>query len=124
MTGCLPLPFITNYGLLGLFLVSATSSVLRIPTEPTIALLLRENASPLTILFVLIPASVLGASVGYFWGNTGYGGLSPSITPNAKRWCLRSDKYGAARLIISPRIPFAGDLVPVLLESNSIRLED
>ncbi|MGA3199271.1 MAG: hypothetical protein ABSD89_07665 [Halobacteriota archaeon] len=65
------MPFITNYGLLGLFLVSATSSVLPIPTEPTIALLLRENVSPLTIPFVLIPASVLGASVGYVWGNMG-----------------------------------------------------
>ncbi|MFZ0011923.1 MAG: hypothetical protein WAL97_08490 [Halobacteriota archaeon] len=71
--------------MLELFLVSATSSVLPIPAEPTIALLLSENVSPLVILLVLIPASVLGASVGYLLGNTGYAGSSLSITPNAKR---------------------------------------
>ena len=81
MTGCLSLPFITNYGLLELFLVAATSSVLPTPTEPTIALLLSENVSPLVILLVLIPASVLGASVGYLLGKYGI----RRIIPNAKR---------------------------------------
>lgn len=86
MTGCLSLPFVTNYGLLELSLVSATSSVFPIPAEPTIVLLLGENVSPSVILLVLIPASVLGASVGYLLGKYGIRRIIPPITPNAKRW--------------------------------------
>ncbi|MGZ4861690.1 MAG: hypothetical protein ACXV2E_02745, partial [Halobacteriota archaeon] len=59
------------YGLLGLFLIAATSSVLPIPTEPTIALLLSQNVTSLIILAVLVPASVLGASGGYILGKYG-----------------------------------------------------
>lgn len=89
MTGCLWLPFVTNYGLLELSLVSASSSVLPIPAEPTIVLLLSENVSPSVILLVLIPASVLSASVGYLLGKYGICKICriiPPITPNAKRW--------------------------------------
>ena len=115
MTGCLSLPFITNYGLLELFLVAATSSVLPIPTEPTIALLLSENVSPPVILLVLIPASVLGASVGYLLGKYGIRRIIPFHNPEreekVRAWF---GKYGAALLIISPWIPFAGDLVPIV----------
>ncbi len=63
-----PIPPIANYGLFELFFVAATSSVLPIPTEPTIALLLGDNVSSVIILLVLVPASVLGASVGYIKG--------------------------------------------------------
>jgi membrane protein YqaA with SNARE-associated domain len=115
VTGCLSLPIITNYGLLELFLVSATSSVLPIPTEPTIALLLSENISPLIILLVLIPASVLGASVGYVLGKYGIRRIIPFHNPEReKRVQTWFGKYGAALLFISPWIPFAGDLVPIV----------
>jgi membrane protein YqaA with SNARE-associated domain len=109
------LPLITNYGLLELFLVSATSSVLPIPTEPTIALLLSDNVSPLIILIVLIPASVLGASVGYLLGKYGIRRIIPFHNPEReKRAQPWFGKYGAALLIISPWIPFAGDVVPIV----------
>ncbi|HYC20653.1 MAG TPA: VTT domain-containing protein [Candidatus Bathyarchaeia archaeon] len=115
MTGCLSLPFITNYGLLELFLVSATSSVLPIPTEPTIALLLSENVNLLVILLVLIPASVLGASVGYLLGKYGVRRIIPFHNPEREeRVQAWFGKYGAALLIISPWIPFAGDVVPIV----------
>ena len=115
MTGCLSLPFITNYGLLELFLAATTSSVLPIPTEPTIALLLSENVSPLVILLVLIPASVLGASVGYLLGKYGIRRIIPFHNPEReKRVRDWFGKYGAALLIVSPWIPFAGDLVPIV----------
>jgi membrane protein YqaA with SNARE-associated domain len=115
VTGCLSLLFIGNYGLLELFLVSATSSVLPIPTEPTIALLLSENVNPLVILIVLIPASVLGASVGYLLGKYGIRRIIPFHNPEREeRVHAWFGKYGAALLIISPWIPFAGDLVPIV----------
>ena len=115
MTGCLSLPFITNYGLLELLLISATSSVLPIPTEPTVALLLSENVSPLVILLVLIPASVLGASVGYLLGKYGIRRIIPFHNPDReKRVQAWFGKYGAALLIISPWIPFVGDVVPIV----------
>jgi membrane protein YqaA with SNARE-associated domain len=115
VTGCLSLPFIINYGLLELFLVSATSSVLPIPTEPTIVLMLSENVSPLVILLVLIPASVLGASVGYLLGKYGIRRIIPFHNPEREeRVRAWFGKYGAALLIISPWIPFAGDVVPIV----------
>lgn len=99
MTGCLSLPFITNYGLLELLFISATSSVLPIPTEPTVALLLSENVSPLVILFALIPASVLGASVGYLLGKYGIRRIIPFHNPDReKRVQAWFGKYGAASL--------------------------
>ena len=115
MTECLSLPLVTNYGLLELFLVSAASSVLPIPTEPTIALLLSDNVSPLVILLVLIPASVLGASVGYILGKYGIRSIIPfRNSEREKRVQAWFSKYGAALLLASPWIPFAGDLVPIV----------
>jgi membrane protein YqaA with SNARE-associated domain len=101
--------------LLELFLVAATSSVLPIPTEPTIALLLSENVSLPVILLVLIPASVLGASVGYLLGQYGIRRIIPFHNPEReKRVRAWFGKYGAALLLVSPWIPFAGDLVPIV----------
>lgn len=115
MTGCLSLPFVTIYSLFELFLVSATSSVFPIPAEPTIALLLSENVSPSVIPLVLIPASVLGASVGYLLGKYGIRRIIPPHNPEREKM-VRAwfGKYGAALLIISPWIPFAGDVVPIV----------
>ncbi len=108
------MPLITNYGLFELFFVAATSSVLPIPTEPTIALLLGENVIPLIILIVLVPASVLGASVGYLLGR--YGIQRIILFHNAERERSVKDwfnKYGTALLLASPWIPFVGDLAPI-----------
>jgi len=89
--------------------------VLPIPTEPTIALLLGENVSPFIILIVLIPASVLGASAGYLLGKYGMRRIIP-FHNSEREERIRGwfGKYGAALLMLSPWIPFAGDLVPIV----------
>ncbi|MGZ4904857.1 MAG: YqaA family protein [Halobacteriota archaeon] len=108
------MPLITTYVLLELFVVAATSSVLPIPTEPTIALLLSANMSSLIILTVLVPASVLGASVGYLLGKYGVQRVIPFHNSARERrikdWF---NKYGAPLLLVSPWMPFVGDLVPI-----------
>ncbi|MGZ4904970.1 MAG: YqaA family protein [Halobacteriota archaeon] len=94
--------------------MSATSSVLPIPTEPTIALLLSKNASALIILLVLIPGSVIGASVGYLLGRYGVRRVIPfhnrEREQRVREWF---QKYGLALLLVSPWLPFVGDLVPI-----------
>ncbi len=108
------LPLITTYGLLGLFFIAATSSVLPIPTEPTVALLLSDNVHSLIILVVLVPASVVGASVGYVIGKYGVQRIIPSHNPGRERrvrdWF---NTYGAVLLLASPWMPFVGDLVTI-----------
>jgi len=89
--------------------------VLPIPTEPTIALLLSNSTSPFLILLILIPGSIIGASVGYLLGKYGIRRIIPFH--NREREKRVQDwfrKYGAALLLISPWIPFAGDLVPII----------
>lgn len=102
-------------GLLELFIVGAGSSVLPIPTEPTIAILLSDNVIPLIILLVLVPASVLGACIGYILGKYGIRKIIPFHNPNRERrvkdWF---DKYGAILLLVSPWIPYASDLLPIV----------
>lgn len=89
--------------------------MLPIPTEPTIALLLSDNVSPLIILIVLIPASVFGASVGYLLGKYGIRSLIPFHNPEREERIQEwFGKYGAGLLMFSPWIPFAGDLVPIV----------
>lgn len=97
--------------------------MLPIPTEPTIAILLSDNVSPLIILLVLVPASVLGAFIGYSLGKYGIRRIIPFHNPDRERrvkdWF---NKYGAALLLISPWIPFAGDLVPIVAGVESFKL--
>ncbi len=103
-----------TYGLLGLFLIAATSSVLPIPTEPSIVLLQSQNVNSLIILAVLVPASVLGASGGYLLGKYGVQRVIPFHNPDRERrvkdWF---NTYGTALLLVSPWIPFVGDLAPI-----------
>ncbi len=104
----------SEFGLLELFAVSALSSVLPIPTEPTIVLLLEVHENLALILAVVFIGSVIGASVGYALGKYGVRKIIPFHNPErekrAREWFTR---YGAALLLISPWIPFLGDLVPI-----------
>jgi len=107
-------PLITEYGLLELFLVSAASSVLPVPTEPTIAFLLAKHTGPLIVLLILIPGSVIGASVGYLLGRYGIRRVIPFHNLERERRVREwFQKYGLVLLVISPWIPFGGDLVPI-----------
>lgn len=109
--------------MLELFFVSATSSVLPIPTEPTIALLLGDKVIPLIILIVLVPASVLGAFIGYIFGMFGIRRIIPFHNPERERRVKHwFEKHGAALLLISPWIPFAGDIVPIVAGVESFKL--
>jgi membrane protein YqaA with SNARE-associated domain len=111
------------FGLLELLIVSAASSVLPIPTEPTIALLLSENVIPLIILFVLVPASVLGAFVAYILGKYGIRKIIPFRNParekRVKGWF---DKYGAVLLLVSPWIPYGSDIIPIVAGVENFKL--
>jgi membrane protein YqaA with SNARE-associated domain len=108
------MPLVSDYGLLELFTVSALSSVLPIPTEPTIVLLLEVRENLALILAVLLIGSVIGASIGYTLGRYGVRKIIPFHNPErekrAREWFTR---YGAALLFISPWIPFLGDLIPI-----------
>ncbi len=108
------MPLMSEYGLLELFAVSALSSVLPIPTEPTIVLLLQVHVNVALMLAVLFVGSVIGASVGYALGRYGVRKIIPFHNPEREKrtreWFTR---YGAALLLISPWIPFLGDLVPI-----------
>jgi membrane protein YqaA with SNARE-associated domain len=119
----LTLSSIIFIGLLELFIVSAAASVVPIPTEPTIALLLSENVIPLVVLFVLVPASVLGAFVAYLLGKYGIRRIIPFHNPDRERRVkIWFDKYGAALLLVSPWIPFASDLIPIVAGVENFKL--
>lgn len=97
--------------------------MLPIPTEPTIAILLSDNVSPLIILLVLVPASVLGAFISYLLGKYGIRRIIPFHNPDRERRVKEwFDKYGSALLLISPWIPFAGDLVPIVAGVENFKL--
>jgi membrane-associated protein len=101
--------------LLELFLVNITAVFHPIPAEPTIAVLLDQHVSPLLILLVVIVGSFLGAVLGFVIGKYGLRRIIPfhdrERDLRAQQWFR---KYGAALLLASPWIPFAGDLVSLV----------
>lgn len=112
-----------EYALLELFAVSALSSVLPIPTEPTIVLLLKAHVNVAPMLAVVFVGSVIGASVGYALGKYGVRKIIPFHNPEREKrtreWFTR---YGAVLLFISPWIPFFGDLVPIVAGVEEYRV--
>jgi membrane protein YqaA with SNARE-associated domain len=101
--------------LLELFLVNITAVFHPIPAEPTIAVLLDQHVSPLLILLVVIVGSFLGAVLSFVIGKYGLRRIIPfhdgERDLRAQRWF---QKYGAALLLASPWIPFAGDFVSLV----------
>ncbi len=104
-----------DYLLLELFVVNLTAPFHPFPAEPTIAVLLDLHVDPLIVLAVVIIGSSLGALVGYIIGKYGVRRFIPSQDrermQQAQQWFAR---YGAALLLASPWIPFAGDLVSIV----------
>jgi len=108
-------PLVTNYGLSELFAVSTISSIVPIPTEPTVALLLDAHVNSLLIIAVLVTGSLIGASIGYVLGKYGVRRVLPfhnlERERRAREWFK---KYGAFVLLASPWVPFFGDLIPIV----------
>ncbi len=109
------MPSISDYGLAGLFAVSALSAILPIPTWANVALLLAVRVHPVSILAVLVVGSVIGAVVGYVIGKYGLRRIVPFHNPDrekrAQDWFTR---YGALVLLISPWVPFLDDVAPIV----------
>jgi membrane protein YqaA with SNARE-associated domain len=109
------LPSVTDYLLLELFLVNITAVFHPIPAEPTVALLLNQHVSPWLILLVVIVASFLGAVISFAIGRFGLRRIVPfqgsERDLRVQEWFR---KYGAALLLASPWIPFAGDFVSLI----------
>ncbi|VVB59289.1 SNARE associated Golgi protein [uncultured archaeon] len=105
-------------GLLSLFVVALLSSVIPIPTELPIVELLRSGELPLYVFIVLTAGSIIGAFIGYFIGRYGLTRLrifhfhSKETENNVRGWF---QKHGEAFIIISPWIPFVGDLAPIIV---------
>jgi membrane protein YqaA with SNARE-associated domain len=116
-------PLITNYGLLELFAVSTVSSIVPIPTEPTVAFLLAAHVNQLLVIVVLVTGSMIGASIGYVIGKYGVRRVLPfhnlERERRARAWFA---KYGAFVLLISPWAPFFGDVIPIVagIESYNV----
>ena len=104
-----------NYGLAGLFIVLFLSaSLLPFPSEPILVLALK--VWPLEQIFLIaIVASTLSAFINYAVGLKGIHTFlvqrDPKHEKQAEKWFK---KWGWPVLLLSPWIPFVGDLIPIV----------
>ncbi len=102
--------------MLELFVVNLTAPFHPFPAEPTIAVLLDMHVDPVLILTVVIIGSLLGALIGYCVGRYGVRRFiserDRERMQQAQQWF---EKYGAGLILVSPWIPFAGDLVSIVV---------
>lgn len=104
-----------SYGIMGLFAVSILSSVIPIPTEFGVVELLRVGTNPGIIIITLIAGSIMGASLGYLLGKYELQKLIPFHNKEREKDVhMHFRKYGATLLLVSPWIPFVGDLAPMV----------
>ncbi len=104
-----------SYGLYGLFSVSVLSSIIPIPTEPIIFGLLRLGENREIIIIILIAGSIIGASIGYLAGKYELKKIIPfHDEEKEKRMQMYFRRYGGPFLLISPWVPFVGDLAPMV----------
>ncbi len=104
-----------SYGMLGLFAIGVISSIIPIPTEPVVFRLLEVRENPEIILITLITSSIIGASLGYTVGKYELRRIIPfHDREKEKKMQLQFRKYGGFFLLISPWIPFVGDLAPMV----------
>ncbi len=100
---------------MGLFAVSILSSVIPIPTEFGVVELLRVGTHPGIIIITLIVGSIIGASLGYLLGKYELQKLIPFHNKEREKDVqVHFRKYGVMLLLISPWIPFVGDLAPMV----------
>ncbi|VVB91685.1 SNARE associated Golgi protein [uncultured archaeon] len=104
-----------SYGIIGLFAISILSSVIPVPTEFGVVELLRVGTNPGIIIITLIAGSIIGASLGYLLGKYELQKLIPFHNKEREKEVhMHFRKYGAMLLLISPWIPFVGDLAPMV----------
>ncbi len=104
-----------SYGLIGLFAIGLISSIIPIPTEPVVFGLLDVGKNPHIILMILISGSIIGAYIGYLVGKYELRRIIPfHDKEKEKQMQIYFRKYGATLLIVSPWIPFLGDLAPMV----------
>lgn len=107
--------FFITYGILGLFAISLISSILPVPTEPVVFGLIGVGKKPEIILTALTIGSIIGASIGYLIGRYELRKIIPFHNKEReKQMQIYFQKYGALFLLISPWIPFAADLGPMV----------
>jgi len=103
------------YGYYGLFLISLISSIIPIPTEPVVIGLLEGGENPELILLILTTGSIIGAYLGYFVGKYGLRKIIPFRNIEKEQHMQTYfNKYGVMFLLVSPWIPFMGDLAPMV----------
>jgi membrane protein YqaA with SNARE-associated domain len=106
---------IISYSFLELFIISLISSIIPIPTEPVVFGLLEVGRNPELIFIILTTGSIFGASLGYLVGKYGIRKIIPfHDREKEQQMQIYFYKYGAIVLIISPWIPFMGDLAPMV----------
>jgi membrane protein YqaA with SNARE-associated domain len=104
-----------SYGIIGLFAISILSSIIPVPTEFGVVELLRVGTNPGIIIITLIAGSIIGASLGYLLGKYELQKLIPFHNKEREKDVhVHFRKYGAALLLVSPWIPFVGDLAPMV----------
>ncbi|MCZ7399823.1 MAG: VTT domain-containing protein [Candidatus Methanoperedens sp.] len=112
------------YGLPGLFLIALISSIIPIPTEPVIFTLLKIGENSEIILITLVIGSILGAFIGYLVGMYGLRKIVMFHSMQKERQIqLHFRKYGALYLLVSPWIPFVGDLAPMVAGRENYELK-
>ena len=103
------------YRLPGRFLISLTSSIIPIPTEPVVVALLRAGENPEIVLMLLITGSIIGAYIGYLVGKYELRKIIPFHNEKKEEQMqMYFRKYGGVILLVSPWIPVVGDLAPMV----------
>ena len=103
------------YGTMGLLAVSIISSIIPIPTEFVIVELLRVGINPAIIIVTLIVGSITGALLGYLLGKYELQKIIPFHNKEREeKMQMHFRKYGVTLLLVSPWIPFVGDLAPMV----------
>lgn len=101
-----------------LFSVALLSSIVPIPSELPIVSLLRSGELFIPVFIVLTAGSIIGAMIGYAIGRYGLARLrifhfhSKEKEERVRGWF---QAHGEAFLLVSPWIPFVGDLAPIIV---------
>ena len=109
---------VTDYGLIGLFIVSAAGSSIIVPfsAEMTFPILLGCNFSKVSILFASSVGAYVGSSFNYFIGlKSGKYALKKVKEKDAKHAQDFMDKYGVLGLCIAMIVPLPLPVDPLTI---------